>query len=65
MFSDEVSFSCVGSRVMVTGKPSSSWPSETASLWILPSGEAVKIASPDGSAAGEAFVICAEPAQSS
>src|SRR3954464_3428241 len=61
-FSDDVSFSCAGSRVIVTGQPGASRPSATESLWIAPSGDAVKTKRRDGSAAGLAFVICAVPA---
>ena len=43
MFSADAIFSCVGSRVTLTGHPPewTSRPLATESLWIRPSGEAV------------------------
>ena len=65
MFSAAPSFSCVGSRVTLTGQmPSrSSEPSASESLWIRPFGEAAYTYRPSGSISGLAVVICALPAQ--
>ena len=67
MLSAVPSFSWVGSRVMVTGQPPSvtSEPSARLSLWTTPSGETAYTCSPSGSAAGDAFVIWADPSQPS
>jgi len=65
MFNAAAIFSCVPSRVILTGQapPRASLPSASDSLWISPSGEAAYTNCRSGSPTGLAVVICALPAQ--